>query len=883
MVEISDKEYQQIRRLATVVKDSNDAILVMDVEGRITAWNRGAKLIFGYSEKEALQMNIQKLTPPNKAAEQKDFIRRLLAGEEITSFETQRLAKDGRLLDIWLTVTKLVDNAGKIILIATTERDITERKKAEKELQENEAKFRSVIENSGDQIFMLDKDNRFLLINKTVAALARKSPQEIIGKTIFEIFSGITAFQFSENTKKVFETGKSLTLDEKMIIRGQEFYNSTSLNPVKDEKGRVIAVSGIVRDITEHMREEHELHKSNEYFRLMAENSSQIILMMDKKGTLLYASPSIERLLNYKPDEVIGKSAFAFIHPADLPRAVFDFGKAILTKDTYIHNSFRIMLKDGSDRILDGFGINLLDNPYVKGFLMDLQDVTERKLAEEQLKESEEKYRALIENAGETILVAQDGQFKFINGKSLDLIGYRPDELAGKQFTDYIHPDDRKMVGERYVQRLKGEEPPNNYPFRVLNINGQTKWVQISAVRINWEGRPATLNFLTDISESKKAEEKIRQSEEQYRLLADNIIDIVYILDLKTGRYQYISPSAERVFGYSEKEAMALKPQDVMTPESFQRQFDSLNGAMQAPRGSRKNSEIMDLELVRKDGSTFWGEINARFILDDNGDPISILGVMRDITERKKSQEEAQKVTAAEKEKKRTSDLLSIMSHELQTPLTPIIVYASLFLSEKYGKLAPKYLETADIIKKESEHLQAMIRNFLDAAQIVGNVPLRFNKKTVPVKPIIDELLAILWAQFEVKGISVEVSLPEKFPLLSIDEEKIREVFSNLLVNAMKFTPNGGKVKVTGEVRDKDVLFRVIDNGIGIAPENLQKIFEKFFQTDSSITRTAEGMGLGLAIAKEFVTMHGGKIWAESEGLGKGSRFIFTLPTEEDK
>jgi signal transduction histidine kinase len=176
-----------------------------------------------------------------------------------------------------------------------------------------------------------------------------------------------------------------------------------------------------------------------------------------------------------------------------------------------------------------------------------------------------------------------------------------------------------------------------------------------------------------------------------------------------------------------------------------------------------------------------------------------------------------------------------------------------------------------------------MIRNFLDAAQIVGNVPLRFNKQKVPFKPIIDELLAVLWAQFEVKGISVEVSLPERFPLLSIDEEKIREVFSNLLINALKFTPNGGKVKVTGEVRDNDVLFRVIDSGIGIAPENLKKIFEKFFQTDSSMTRTAEGMGLGLAIAKEFVTMHGGKIWAESEGLGKGSRFSFTLPTEEDK
>ena len=122
---------EKIRRLATVVRDSNDAITIQDFEGRITAWNRGAELMYGYSEEEALQKNIWLLTPPDKAAEQKEFTRRLVAGEAITSFETQRVTKDSRVLDVWLVITKLMDDAGKPIGIASTERDITERKRAE--------------------------------------------------------------------------------------------------------------------------------------------------------------------------------------------------------------------------------------------------------------------------------------------------------------------------------------------------------------------------------------------------------------------------------------------------------------------------------------------------------------------------------------------------------------------------------------------------------------------------------------------------------------------------------------------------------------------------------------------------------------------------------
>ena len=147
---------ENLRRFATVVRDSNDAIMISDFEGRITAWNRGAELMYGYSEEDALQMTLWQITPSKKVAEKKEFIRRLIAGETINSFETQRVTKDGRILDVWMTVTKLVDDAGKPISIASTERDITGRKRAEESLRQSEARFRILFEQAADIILQLE-------------------------------------------------------------------------------------------------------------------------------------------------------------------------------------------------------------------------------------------------------------------------------------------------------------------------------------------------------------------------------------------------------------------------------------------------------------------------------------------------------------------------------------------------------------------------------------------------------------------------------------------------------------------------------------------------------------------------------------------------------
>lgn len=250
-IETKRKLEEEASRMVTVVRDSNDAILILDLKGNILAWNRGAVKMFGYSEKEALGMKISQLVPSNKLAEQKDFHRRIFAGAKISSFDTQRLTKDGRLLDIWLTVTKLVDDAGKIIGIATTERDITERKNAEEKLRASEEKYRALSDTATDLVFMVDRNHRYLSVNQSVATICHMPVHKIIGRRVSDFFPKKTSLNFIRNLDFVFNTGlPKVNFEESMEVGKQVRTISTSLNPVKDTQGKVIAVAGIVRDIT---------------------------------------------------------------------------------------------------------------------------------------------------------------------------------------------------------------------------------------------------------------------------------------------------------------------------------------------------------------------------------------------------------------------------------------------------------------------------------------------------------------------------------------------------------------------------------------------------------------------------------------------------------
>jgi len=227
---------------------------------------------------------------------------------------------------------------------------------------------------------------------------------------------------------------------------------------------------------------------------------------------------------------------------------------------------------------------------------------------------------------------------------------------------------------------------------------------------------------------------------------------------------------------------------------------------------------------------------------------------------------------------KMKNEFLSVISHELRTPLTPIMGYAEFFVDEKFGKLVESYKKGASVIKRQSEHLLTLIESIIEVARIERGVPLTLIKENINLRELIDEVFLSVKLQADSQQKKMLNDVPADLPLISGDKPKLIRVFANLLGNALKFTSAGGLIRVFAEKKDKNIEVQVIDNGVGLEEKDKKKIFDKFYQVDSSDTRTVGGMGLGLAIISEIIQTHGGKIWVESEGLGKGTRFIFVLP-----
>ena len=268
-------------------------------------------------------------------------------------------------------------------------------------------------------------------------------------------------------------------------------------------------------------------------------------------------------------------------------------------------------------------------------------DITERTRTEQELRQSESRYRNLIENASQAINVVQNGMIKYTNPILSTLMGYSPEELYSRPFPEFIHPDDRDMVVQHYRQRLTGElTDSSTYRFRAVTKDGSVCWFEINAVMMEWEGAPATLNFLTDLTERMRAEEALRNSEERHRLLAQNVTDVIWTMNFE-GRFTYISPSVERLRGYTVDEVMRQSIDEALTPESALLAKAGLAETLKEIHTGREplNTFRGELEQPCKNGKTVWTEATVSGMRNTAGGLIGILGVSRDITERKKAEE----------------------------------------------------------------------------------------------------------------------------------------------------------------------------------------------------------------------------------------------------
>jgi PAS domain S-box-containing protein len=508
-------------------------------------------------------------------------------------------------------------------------------------------------------------------------------------------------------------------------------------------------------------------------------------------------------------------------------------------------------------------------------------DITERKRGEEALKESEEKYRLLVENAAEAIFVAQDGMLKFTNRKTTEMIGYSKEELTSKPFPEFIHPDDRMLVLDRHLKRLQGEGSPSVYPFRIVNKSGNVKWVELNTVLITWEGRPATLNFLSDITERKEAEEALQESEKKFRVLTETAASGIFIHHGE--RFIYVNPASEAISGYTRKELLAMNFWDLVHPD-----FREL---IKQRAQARQQGELVpsryELKIITKNGEERWIDLTVGMI-NFEGKP-AVLGTDFDITERKRAEEE---MRALEEQLRQSQKMEAVgllaggIAHDFNNLLTIIKGYSQLSLLE---------LKEGDLLKGNIEEIQKATER---AANLTGQL-LAFSRRQVMQMKVFDfnTLLRDLENMLRrVIGEDIELVtiLADDLGRTKTDPGQIEQVIMNLAVNARDAMPSGGKLIIeTANVEFDEpyahvhiamtpgryVMLSVSDTGVGMSPEVRERVFEPFFTTKEK----GKGTGLGLSTVYGIVKQSGGNIWVYSEpGQGTTVKIYFPRVEEEN-
>lgn len=603
-----------------------DVIYTIDKDLNILSVSPSVERVLGYKPQDFIGQPVSDLgniLTPESFEQAIADINVILKGETISATVYRFIAKDGTIKYGEVSGSPLMRN-GKIIGIISVARDITERKMVEEQLKQQADAMDVAIEG----IAILDEKGEYVYLNKAHANIyGYNNAEELIGKPWSVLYDSDELQRFEQKIMPELrqkENWQGEAIGKK--TDGRKFPQELSLTTL--DSGGLICV---VRDITERRQAEDALQESEKYFKEITENSSDIIIITDKNGNIKYCSRSIERFTGYKPEELIGRSGLTLIHPDDVKRAVSDYGKAILAKDSAIPNAFRIVHKDGSERYLEGLGKNLLDNPNVAGFIMNIHDITERKQADEALRESERKYKSLIDNFQDIILTINlEGKITFASQSIKEKLGYESAEMINMNILDFVQEEDRQRVMESLQKGMKGEKI-KGIQTQVITKSGGRLFFESSFSRVYKDGAVVGAQaIIKDITESKRATEEVLREKHFSDAVIDSLPGIFYLID-KKGHFARFNKNMADVTGYSAHELSLFSATDIIKKEDRKLIKSKIKEAF------NNGSAAAEASILTRDGREIPYYFTA--VSTTVRDNIFITGMGVDITERRKMEE----------------------------------------------------------------------------------------------------------------------------------------------------------------------------------------------------------------------------------------------------
>lgn len=626
-----------------------------------------------------------------------------------------------------------------------------------------------------------------------------------------------------------------------------------------------------LRDVTERHDAQKRLQESEERYRELVENIDDLVYITDGMGDAVFINTAMEKVLGYTRDDFTKITYRDVITPESL-RVAEEVFKRQLSGEEVGAVEYRFRHKSGEIKVLETRERLV----WKEGRVVEVhgigRDITERKRSEEALRESEEKYRNVVERATDGILIVQDALLKYVNPSLSSITGYSREELLDTPFVNYIYPDDIAITVERYQRRMQGEDVPVFYEISLVRKDGGRVHVEVNGGLIQYQGVAADLVFVRDITDRVKAQEALKESEEKLRNLFESSQDVIFITD-HDGSITTINPAAERLFGYSHNELLSMNSLDFYQEASRREKAVELMSRY----GYVKDFE---LRVTTRDGSMKDCLLNATTIRNREGEIIAYQGNLRDITERKLL--EMQLIHSQRMEA--VGQLAGGMAHNFNNLLAGIMGYAEFLLSKK-NKDDPDF-KALNTIHGGTLRASELTRQLLDIAR-GGD----FIRRPLSINDVVERVMPLVSGVFH-KGIDIEIHLKNTISFIEGDPAQLEQCILNLCINARDAMPEGGTltIETREDFLDEEfcrrhldahegnyVILTVSDTGIGMTRDVQEHVFEPFFSTKEE----KGGTGMGLATVYSTIRHHGGIITFYSE-KDQGTTFRLYFPAIED-
>jgi PAS domain S-box-containing protein len=867
-------------RFAAFMENLPGAAWMKDMSGRYVYANAEALRAFAISADQLIGKTDDEVFPPRMARAFVENDQRVLeVGGSLTTVEVHPQA-DG--VDHHSLISKFAvpGPEGTTAYVGGVAVDITSRIAAEQALRDSEQRFRGFAENTDDVLWIADPHARRLVY-------VSPSYDQVYGRPAAEIYENLRRFAeyIHPDDRALVASAWDHCMDgsntiEYRVIRpdGSTIWVRDRSFPVVDDAGALRYVAGIAEDVTVQKWAAHALRESERRYRFMAESIPQIVFTARPDGVVNYYSEQLLRYTGATRQQLRALGWIHFRHPDDRDEATRRWKHSVATGEPYEcmyrmrrgddetwrwHLARATPMRDESGDITMWFGT--------------CTDVDDHRRARDAMEKSEREFRAVFELAGsgKAMVEAATGRFVRVNHKLCEMTGYESEELLAMTFTDITHPDDRAWSTRESNRMMTGEIPVYNAEKRYVRKDGQVIWVHIIATLIrDADGNPyRAAGVIQDVTQRKLAEAKLRESEASLAR-AQRIAGVgSWEFDLRTREMSW-SDQMYRIFGV-ERGAFAPTAENVFAfiPEE---EHESIRAAGERALRERTGFHV-DHRLVRADGAVLHVSEQAELGLDEvTGEPVKLVGTTLDITQRKRAEEE---VAAASRAK---DQFLAMLSHELRTPLTPVVLAVDALRDDE--ALPSRVREDLDMIRRNVGLEAKLIDDLLDLTRVARG-KLELHRERIDVHAALQHAVRSCYnVDGHEKRLSVRLDLAARAHHVRADAARLEQVFFNLLRNAIKFTPAGGSI----DVRTRDagdgvaggtLRVEVSDSGVGIAPDVLPRLFNAFEQGNRAVTRHFGGLGLGLAICKAIVDLHGGAIRAHSDGHSRGATFVVELPT----